>query len=234
MAVVKVYTTSLHSSRIEFDHSQLAVQLLSVKGIPFEEIDLNSAGPIGNTKMRIILYSSHQLFKIKRENNTSSWPLPQIMINGVYIGGYPELQYLEDSGDLTKILTGKRCPHVYLHFLKGNLLGTLSSYTYCPICNPNSSLIIRIDSNYSNSVEDFQLIRTLLNSHVTFSVIDIDNPKVSKVTGHSLHGHTISREALISHAENNLLIGMLNKEICIKCLKKTILCEICSECKKVI
>lgn len=230
MAIVKVYTTSLHANRVEYDHSQQAIQLFTVKGVSFEEIDLNNKEAVSNSRMRAVLYSFRELYKIKRSNNISTWPLPQVTVNGVYIGGYLELQYLEDSGDLDKILSSKRCAHVYLHFYKGNLLGTLSSYSYCPLCSPNPDLVIKIDSNYSNSFEDFQLIRTLLNSYVTFTVIDTDNPKIPGGRSHKIHGYDISSEDLIKYARSNVLRGMLNKETCIYCCRKTILSAICNKC----
>ena len=82
MAKVIVYTTSYCPYCIR------AKALLSAKGVPFEEIDLTN-----EDEMRMDL--------VKR---TGRRTVPQIFIDDTSIGGYEELQALEDQGELEPML----------------------------------------------------------------------------------------------------------------------------------
>lgn len=84
MAKVIVYTTSYCPYCIR------AKALLNAKGVPFEEIDLTD-----EDEMRMDL--------VKR---TGRRTVPQIFINDTSVGGYEELQALEDQGDLDPMLAG--------------------------------------------------------------------------------------------------------------------------------
>lgn len=65
-----------------------AIQLLSNKGVEFEEIDLT-----GNLD---------ELVRLKEQ--TGWMTVPIIMINGELIGGYTELKALNDEGRLDEVL----------------------------------------------------------------------------------------------------------------------------------
>ncbi len=84
MTTVKVYTTSYCPYCVR------AKQLLSRKGVPFEEIDLGSDDALRE--------------RIVRESGRRT--VPQIFIDGQPIGGFEELRELEDKGELDVLLAG--------------------------------------------------------------------------------------------------------------------------------
>lgn len=82
MAAVKVYTTAYCPYCVR------AKALLRHKNVPFEEIDVSSDDALRE--------------QIVRESGRRT--VPQIFIDGRPIGGYDELQALEDDGQLDVML----------------------------------------------------------------------------------------------------------------------------------
>jgi len=66
-----------------------AKQLLSKKGVAFQEVDV---GGSGETRGRLV-------------ETTGSRRVPKIFINGVLVGGFYELAMMERSGELDELLT---------------------------------------------------------------------------------------------------------------------------------
>ena len=184
------------------------------------------------TNIRHLLYASGKLYKTKRPLSVSHYPVPQIFIDTVYIGGYLELQILEDTAQLDRILSGHRCPHVYLHFSKGILQESWYSFKFCPICTEESSLVVHIDSTYPVNQEDQQLLLALWSSHTEFKVLDIDNPSLPIPRGVSLFEEAVYTRRLTSAITSNVIREVLNKERCMYCLTCTILRSVCSKCSK--
>jgi len=65
-----------------------AKKLLDHKGVPFEEIDVTRDAAL---REKMVAESGRRT-------------VPQIFIDGAPIGGYQELQALEDSGELDQLL----------------------------------------------------------------------------------------------------------------------------------
>jgi glutaredoxin 3 len=82
MACVRLYTTRWCGYCVR------AKQLLSGRGIPFEEVDLD-----GDPAFR------QKLFDL-----TGGWTVPQITIDDRPIGGYTELWQLDREGRLDELL----------------------------------------------------------------------------------------------------------------------------------
>ena len=75
---IKIYTTSWCGP------CKMAKRLLEEKGYSFEEIDIEEKG-----------WTREDLF-----NKTGGRTVPQIVIEGVTIGGYDELSQMESQGKL--------------------------------------------------------------------------------------------------------------------------------------
>lgn len=233
MSKVWLVTNSLSANRVEYDHSCKIRRLLDLKGIPFDEIDVVShSSSIPQPNIRHQLYASSKLYKTKRPLSISQFPVPQIFIENIYLGGYLELQILEDTGQLDEILTGRRCPHVYLHFQQGILQETWYSFKFCPVCAEEGSLVVYIDASYPANEEDHQLLLTLWRSHIAFKVVDIDNPISSLERGVKVFGENVYRRRLISAICSNVMMEVLNREKCMYCLNSTILRSVCGKCSK--
>jgi glutaredoxin 3 len=84
MANVKVYTTSYCPYCVR------AKQLLTRKGVPFEEIDVGNDDAL---RERIVHQSGRRT-------------VPQIFIDDRAIGGFDELRDLDDKGELDVLLAG--------------------------------------------------------------------------------------------------------------------------------
>jgi glutaredoxin 3 len=82
MAKVVVYTTHY------CPYCTRAKRLLAAKGVAFEEIDVSDADDLREDLVR----------------RTGRYTVPQIFINDASVGGYEELQGLEDSGELDGLL----------------------------------------------------------------------------------------------------------------------------------
>lgn len=54
---------------------------------------------------------------------------------------------LNDSGELAKILSGIRCPHVWIHFYQNYLHESWTLNNSCPMCNSNQDLIVYTDTH---------------------------------------------------------------------------------------
>jgi glutaredoxin 3 len=83
VAKVEVYTTSY------CPYCRLAKSLLKSKGVAFEEIDVSSDSAL-----------REKMIELSGGRRT----VPEIFINGKIIGGYDELQALEDGGELDPLL----------------------------------------------------------------------------------------------------------------------------------
>lgn len=83
MAHVEIYTKALCG------YCHRAKQLLSAKGVPFEEYDITLGGP----KAREM-----------RERVPHATTVPQIFIDGAAVGGCDELMVLDRSGRLDPLL----------------------------------------------------------------------------------------------------------------------------------
>lgn len=83
-ANVKIYTTDWCG------YCSAAVRLLTTKGVPFEQIDVD-----GNAKLRRWL--------VERTGRST---VPQIFIDGEAIGGFTDLRALEERGVLDGLLAG--------------------------------------------------------------------------------------------------------------------------------
>jgi glutaredoxin 3 len=64
-----------------------AKALLDARGLPYEEINLDD----------------DPQFRVKLNELTGGWTVPQILIDGEPIGGYTELWRLDKSGGLEKL-----------------------------------------------------------------------------------------------------------------------------------
>jgi glutaredoxin 3 len=78
MSRIEIYTTRWCGYCVR------AKALLDGKGIPYEEISLDD----------------DPAFRRRLEELTGGWTVPQILIDGVPIGGYTELWRLDASGQL--------------------------------------------------------------------------------------------------------------------------------------
>jgi glutaredoxin len=233
MSKVWLVTNSLSANRVEYEHSCKIRGLFDLKGVPFEEIDVvSSTSSIPQLNIRHQLYASSKLYKTKRPLSISQFPVPQIFVENIYLGGYLELQILEDTGQLDEILSGRRCPHVYLHFQQGILQETWYSFKFCPMCTEDGRLVVYIDASYPANEEDHQLLLTLWRSHIAFQVVDIDNPVSSLERGVKVFGENVYRRRLISAICSNVIMEVLNRERCMYCLNSTILRSVCAKCSK--
>eukprot|EP00743_Colponemidia_sp_Colp-15_P009512 GILK01010402.1.p1 GENE.GILK01010402.1~~GILK01010402.1.p1 ORF type:complete len:267 (-),score=27.10 GILK01010402.1:31-831(-) len=114
-AEVVLYITTLGAQRKEYDDSYRLKSLLDAKKITYDAIDLNMDMAIGDNilphplrfKTREDLAADGTL---KRLNGLI--PIPQVFIDGVFVGGLDEVQELEDAGYLTPIVSRQRCPYV--------------------------------------------------------------------------------------------------------------------------
>lgn len=219
MTTVHLVLTSLGVNRVEYTHSQRLKRLLDCKGIPYNLDDLNLAHSPG---IRQLYKAAGKLFPTKRLDGQSDLPLPQLFLGNVYIGGYEEVQSLEDADVLFSVLTGKRCPHVYLHMQRGYLMDSFFAFEYCPVCTPSPDLILGVTEDYCRDSVQYNLWRDLLNSRVRFDV---------SFTGHSaVQGRKVTREQLQRYVEGGWLRELVQKERCVECLAKTIMRSVCERC----
>jgi glutaredoxin 3 len=72
-------------------YSRRALALLKSKGVQFDAIDLTHDAEVSEQEMR------------KRSGRTS---VPQIFIDGHHVGGYDDLEALDESGALDELLSG--------------------------------------------------------------------------------------------------------------------------------
>lgn len=84
MASIKVYTTAYCPYCVR------AKELLTRKGVPFEEIDVGNDDQLRD--------------QVVRESGRRT--VPQIFIDGRPIGGFDELRALDDQGELDVLLAG--------------------------------------------------------------------------------------------------------------------------------
>ena len=85
MKAVEIYTTPLCG------YCHAAKRLLTQKGVPFTEIDLNRA-------------PDQRSVMVGRANGRRT--VPQIFIGGVHVGGCDDLHALDDAGRLDPMLAG--------------------------------------------------------------------------------------------------------------------------------
>lgn len=113
--VVLLYT-SLSTHRKQYHASLRAAQLLSCKGVDYWAIDANmDAGKSRPDKGLIARWRHlHYIFRDPTKEKGSSKRdiiVPQILVDGVPLGGFSELLLLEEDGDLDYILAGEACPN---------------------------------------------------------------------------------------------------------------------------
>jgi len=101
-AEVVVLVTSLGARRKAFNSSRRAVDLLDIKGVPYRIVDLASRECLEGESKAIAQAAVHCVSLVKEGGEPI---LPQIFIDGKYIGTDVELQELEDEEQLTALLT---------------------------------------------------------------------------------------------------------------------------------
>ena len=219
MTPIRLVTTSLGINRLEYAHSRRLTQLLDGKGVTYSLDDLSLSHLPG---IRQIYKAAGKLFPTKRMEGQTDLPLPQLFVNEVYIGGYEEVQSLEDAGILTSLLTGQHCPHVYLHIQGGYVTDSWFAFDYCPLCSPDSTLVLGVTEDYCRDSTQYKLWRELMNSRVRFSV---------RFTGRSeAHGIEVTRDQLQKYVERGVVREVAQKERCVKCLGRTIMRAVCKPC----
>jgi len=110
-AEVVILLTTLGARRTEYNAGKRARDLLEIKRVHHKIIDFNrdarQAGPADGSKNRAIqkLMVEEKL----KQGEDNDLILPQIFIDGEFIGDANELQGLEDDGLLDAILVRKAC-----------------------------------------------------------------------------------------------------------------------------
>jgi len=122
IAEVVVVITTLGAKRPEFNAGKRARDLLEIKRVHHKIIDFNRdcRGALGQTGtlMDVVIERLSQEPSAARKLQTEAaldgddedLVLPQIFIDGLYLGNAEELQCLEDDGMLNEILFRKICP----------------------------------------------------------------------------------------------------------------------------
>jgi hypothetical protein len=219
MQAVQLVITTLGVNRIEYTHSQRLKQLLDCKKTPYDIDDLSLSQCPG---IRQLYRAAGKLFPTKRLEGQTNLPLPQLFVKNSYIGGYEEVQSLDDAGVLSSILTGNRCPHVYLHMQNGYVMDSLSAFDYCPLCTPCPDLILGVTEDYCRDINQYKLWRDLLNSRVRFGV---------SFAGRSeIQGRELTRERLQIYVDGGCVRELMQRERCVECGRKTILKAVCESC----
>lgn len=122
VAEVVLVVTSLGAKRPEYNAGKRARDLLEIKRVHHKIIDFNRdcRGAMGQTgtHMDTVIERLSQEENIARKLQTQAdaggddedLVLPQVFIDGLYVGNAEELQCLEDDGLLEQILLRKLCP----------------------------------------------------------------------------------------------------------------------------
>ncbi|CAD7962129.1 unnamed protein product [Amoebophrya sp. A25] len=113
-AEVVVLITTLGTKRTEFNAGQRARDLLEIKRAHHKIIDFNRDARAQTTAVqgKAIAQLSNEGSKYRRlhTDEDDDLILPQIFVDGLYIGDADELQGLEDDGLLDDLLRRKKCP----------------------------------------------------------------------------------------------------------------------------
>jgi len=110
VAEVVVLVTTLGAKRVEYNAGKRARDLLEIKGVHHKVIDFNrdarQAGT-GDSENKAI----QKLMEDRRlqTGSNNDLILPQVFIDGIYVGGAADLQGLEDDGLLNNILLRRSC-----------------------------------------------------------------------------------------------------------------------------
>lgn len=107
-AEVVALVTSLGAGRKQFFGSKRAMHLLDCKGVAYYSIDANK--DVGSDRLDNALIQSWGEAQIL-QNDGNTILIPQVLIDGVSIGGWSDLQDLEEDGDLDWILARALCPN---------------------------------------------------------------------------------------------------------------------------
>ncbi|CAL1172806.1 unnamed protein product [Cladocopium goreaui] len=110
-AEVVVLVTSLGAKRTEFNAGKRAKDLLEIKGVHHKIIDFNrDARQAGTGESENKAISKLSEDGKLRSGTNNDLILPQVFIDGQFVGNATDLQGLEDDGLLDNILMRKACP----------------------------------------------------------------------------------------------------------------------------
>ncbi|CAD7954258.1 unnamed protein product [Amoebophrya sp. A120] len=113
-AEVVVLITTLGTKRTEFNAGQRARDLLEIKRAHFKIIDFNRDARAQTTvvqgKAIAKLSSEQSKWRRLHTDDDDDLILPQIFIDGLYVGDADDLQGLEDDGLLDALLRREKCP----------------------------------------------------------------------------------------------------------------------------
>eukprot|EP00392_Amoebophrya_sp_AT5.2_P010470 g10532.t1 len=113
-AEVVVLITTLGTKRTEFNAGQRARDLLEIKRAHHKIIDFNRDARAQTTAVQgkaiAKLSSEESKYRRLHTDDDDDLILPQIFIDGLYVGDADDLQGLEDDGLLDDLLLRKKCP----------------------------------------------------------------------------------------------------------------------------
>ncbi|CAK9117159.1 unnamed protein product [Durusdinium trenchii] len=150
VAEVVVLVTSLGAKRTEFNAGKRARDLLEIKGVHHKIIDFNrdarQAGS-GDSENKAIakLNADGRL----RSGNNNDLILPQVFIDGQFVGNGTDLQGLEDDGLLDNILKRQACMSCGSTRRKPDM-------TQCPACWAHFEEILPGEMTITEKLQEFQ------------------------------------------------------------------------------
>ncbi|KAF8819951.1 hypothetical protein IE077_004579 [Cardiosporidium cionae] len=151
-AEVVILATSLGGIRKKFFSSKRALTFLFCKGVAYYYIDINRDSSMAKNLRDNELFQTwkyEQILQLSSNSLTSSSEvmIPQILIDGVSIGGETELQDLEEDGDLDWLFARLACPCCLSE--KG------VEVTTCPNCGTELNSLIPPDAANDGTVQLF-------------------------------------------------------------------------------
>eukprot|EP00435_Cladocopium_sp_Y103_P036800 s2163_g9.t1 len=130
-AEVVVLVTSLGAKRTEFNAGKRAKDLLEIKGVHHKIIDFNrDARQAGTGESENKAISKLSEDGKLRSGTNNDLILPQVFIDGQFVGNATDLQGLEDDGLLDNILMRRACPSCN----SSRRTPDITECTRCPAC----------------------------------------------------------------------------------------------------
>eukprot|EP01071_Lankesteria_metandrocarpae_P003245 Lankesteria_metandrocarpae@DN2843_c0_g1_i1.p1 len=136
IAEVVLITTSLHTSFKAFFDSVRCHQLLDCKGVEYFHIDVSLDHDDDFPEARIVRNwrAAEYVFSDRRRRtkmyNKNDALVPQLLVDGVPVGGWLDLQNLEDDNDLDYLLAREACPNCLMPRYKNQYSGNCR---YCRV-----------------------------------------------------------------------------------------------------
>ncbi|KAL8579896.1 hypothetical protein ACOMHN_039683 [Nucella lapillus] len=136
---IVVYATSMTVVRETAERCKATSNILQFHMVRFEQKDLN-------------MNPDHQKLLRQRVDSLHDLPLPQIFIDGVHLGGAGDLEKINESGELRKILHD--FPKIQVQFM----CDTCGGYRFvpCVICHGSKRSVHR-----NNFTEEFFALRCM-------------------------------------------------------------------------